>query len=117
MTKEFRRITFSKKTLRKAIDSYLATTGNAIPVGDIVSIKSAREGANFRFELELFDYADKKNRKSQLPEPEIFEALIQYCIANKVVLPKDSRKSIRLIDGNLSMDIFMGVDKDSNFEE
>ncbi|OHC73249.1 MAG: hypothetical protein A3G18_07115 [Rhodospirillales bacterium RIFCSPLOWO2_12_FULL_58_28] len=117
MTKEFRRITFSKKTLRKAVDGCSAATGDSIPGGDIVSISSAREGADFRFELELFDYVGKKNRKFRLSEADALEALIQYCLANKVALPRNSRKSVRLIDGNLAMDIFMGVDKDSNFEE
>lgn len=117
MTKEFRRITFSKKTLRKAIDGYPAVIGSAVPTGDVVSIRSVRKGADFLFEFELFDYVGKKNKKSHLPESEILEVLIRYCIANKVVLPRNSRKSARLVDGNLSLDIFMGIDEDSNFEK
>ncbi len=115
MTKEFRRITFSNRTLRKAIGCLGAGSGDPFPAGDIVSIKSVKKGSDDLFELEFFDYAKKKNAASHIPGAEAAEALIQFCIANHIPIPRSATKTARVVDGYICLDIFMGVEDDSNF--
>lgn len=108
MPDEFRRLTFSQAELKQALEADPAGAVNKVPGGDITVVDTLRSGSDFTFEITFFDYSNQKERKVEIGEDAVMEALAAHCRASAVPLPRDSRKALRVIDQKLCLDIFMG---------
>mgnify|MGYP001418215108 CR=1 FL=1 len=107
LAKEFRRITFNKNEMRDALELNASNSGDNVPPGEIVSLKSSRQDDNFFFELGLFDHAKQKEDNMTLPEEDALNALINHSINMGIPLARAARKEVRDIDGLLCLDMFL----------
>jgi hypothetical protein len=108
MPDKFRRLTFSQAELKQALEAQPTAAAKRLPAGDITGISSVREGNEFSFEVQVFDFGKQKEGKVEIDESAAMEALAVHCRANGVPLPRDSKKSLRVVDQKRCLDIFMG---------
>ncbi len=137
MAIEIRRLIFNHKEAIEAIKAYGAKNNLTFPDGKIVraqfaglaefeinafkQIKSEVQG-NYNVKedpraviLTIFSEETLEQKYFNLTANFISIALIEYCFANKIMLPRDAQKSLDMTDFNICLDIsrdnFTEVDK------
>ena len=108
MPDEFRRLTFSNVELKEAVGDNPDRQAKTMPSGDVTDITSVRSGAGFEFEVTYFDFAKHKESMIRIDEDEALAAIINYCKAQGIPLPRPSRKVLRVIDGKFCLDVLVG---------
>ena len=108
MPNEFRRLTFHHDEVKQAIADSSARPVGKVPGGDITLIKPVQDKDDHYYELSFFDYAKNKEESVRVAEGGALSAIIELCISTKIPLPLGSQKTLRLVDQNLCLDIFMG---------
>jgi hypothetical protein len=108
MPNEFRRLTFSNAELKEAVLDNPDRKEKNIPSGDVTDVISVRPGHNFLFEVTYFDFATHKESTIRIDENEALDAVITYCRARSIPLPRASRKALRVIDQKLCLDVLVG---------
>jgi hypothetical protein len=104
MPTEYRRVVFPNHELRQALAVYHGDDEQPIPPGEIVAVAILDSPAN-TVRITLLDTAQSATFTADFSASHIAAALIRYCIDNRVPIPKDSRKSLRLMGDNLALDI------------
>lgn len=127
MATEIRRLIFSHSESVVAIRNYGIKHGVLFPDGRIIKARFAGSTESDSISMKRFrapiqdDYNVKTSNKTvmlaffdentleqkfyNLTSDFISSALIEYCIANKIMLPKLAEKSLDLTDFNICMDI------------
>jgi hypothetical protein len=108
MPDEFRRLTFSNAELKDAVHDNPDRKEKNVPTGDVTDVTSVRPKDNFLFEITYFDFAKHKERKIRIDEDEALAAVITYCKARGIPLPRASRKVIRVINQKFCLDALLG---------
>jgi hypothetical protein len=106
MPTELRRIVFSNDELREALDAYLLSRQESMPVGYIKSAKFGRDGGDLA--LSLYDRSADKTHEVVLSASHIAAALIRYCFSHHVPLPRHAAKSISVCGDNVALDVRRG---------
>lgn len=106
MPTEYRRIVFPNRELRQALLAYETDAGHAVPPGEIVALAVLDSPAAV-VRITLLDAAQNITYSADFTTAHVAEALIRYCLDTRVPLPRDSRKSLRLMGDNLALDIVM----------
>jgi len=129
MPSEIRRLMFHHSELYDAITHYGDQLGYRFPGVKIIAAKLASK-AEYDFHTQkhfktplsqeyninemknsvvvtFFDEATFEHKYYNLPARFISESLIEYCLANKIPLPKNSKKKLDLTEFNVCLDIIM----------
>lgn len=125
MPKEVRRIVFSHIETANAISSYgkkfnmlfpengklLKAGYSSAPEFDISAIKQMQETHQpvehkpRSVILTFFDHKTLEHKYFTLPDEFILSALREYCIEQKILLPKTAKKSLDITEFNIVMDL------------
>lgn len=106
MPSEMRRIIFSNDELRQAIDAYLLSRHEVLPVG---YVHSARVGEDkTQVVLSVHDRAQGKTHEAVLSAASVAAALIRFCFAYDIPLPRNAAKSISVFDGHVALEVRKG---------
>ena len=108
MPDEFRRLTFSNAELKEAVRDNPDHEEKNIPSGDVTHVISVRPGENFLLEVTSFDFAKHKESKIRIDEDEALAAVVTYCGARGIPLPRASRKALRVVDQKFCLDVVVG---------
>ena len=125
MPKEIRRLSFSHNEAKEALKQYSDRFSVTLPEGKMLHArfenKNAEESApqfiegvsstppaqkrNRTIVVTFFAKPSMEHRYYNLTEEFVTAALIQYCIVNKIMMPKDAKKTLDITDFNLCLDI------------
>ena len=108
MPDEFRRLTFSNAELKDAVRDNPERKEENVPSGDVTNVHSVRQGEDFLFEVTYFDFAKHKEVQIRIDEDEALAAVIHFCLARGIPLPRASRKMLRVIDQKFCLDVVIG---------
>ena len=108
MPNEARRLSFSNAELKEAVRDNPDRKEKNVPSGDVTDIISVRPGHTLLFEVTYFDFATHKESTIRIDENEALDAVITYCRARSIPLPRASRKALRVIDQKLCLDVLVG---------
>lgn len=134
MPSEIRRLMFFHTELFDALTAYGTELGYNFPGVKIIAAKLASQ-AEYDFHTQktfktplsqeynindmknsvvvtFFDEKTFEHKYYNLPSRFISEALIEYCLTEKIPLPRDSKKKLDLTEFNVCLDIVMD-DKDA----
>jgi hypothetical protein len=104
MPTEFRRVVFPNQELRQALSEYEAQGNEPVPAGEVVAVAILDKPAEM-VRITLLDTTQNATFTADFPASYIAAALIHFCIEHKVPIPRNSRKSLRLMGDNLALDI------------
>ena len=104
MPTEYRRVVFPNQELRQALAAYETEEEHAVPPGEIVAVAIPDSPAGM-VRITLLDTTENATYSADFAATHIAAALIRNCIDNRVPIPKNSRKSLRLMGDNLALDI------------
>ncbi len=127
MAIEMRRVVFSHEESMDAIKAYGSKNDISFPKGKIIrarfagnpeyeinSLKTIKSPVQSEYNLKsdpravtlsIFCDDNLEQKYFNLTADFISTALIEYCIHNKIMLPKDAEKSLDLTDFNICLDI------------
>ena len=108
MPTEYRRLKFTGAELRDALEAGSGTKKKRLPAGDIVALSAARRNNRFEIDLEVIDLSSRKARKTGVPEDEVKSAMIEFCIRERIPLPRGAEKTIRVVDNRICLDVDIG---------
>ena len=104
MPTELRRVVFPNQELRQALREYESHGKEAVPDGEIVAVSILEKPAE-TVRVTVLDTAQNATFTADFTASYIAAALIRFCIEHKVPIPRNSRKSLRLMGDNLALDI------------
>lgn len=104
MPTEYRRVVFSNQELIQALVAYQSEDDQPVPAGDIVSVAILESPAS-TVRITLLDTARNATFTADFAASHIAAALIRYCIEHRVPIPRNSRKSLRMLADNIALDI------------
>jgi len=108
MVKEMRKIILTKDEVMTALDVYRRSNFEFLPPGKIVSCE-LKPGAPVTIGIETM-YANNVQAESfSLETSRLLEPLIRFCLDNNIVLPRNSRKSALIGDGQAALYIQIGM--------
>lgn len=107
MPTEARRITFSKAELSAALYRHLAGSDSTLPAGAITRISGDARHDLVKISVTTSEYDTATTVEFSVTQ--IGEALIDYCVANKIPLPKAFSKSLVITDDTVALDITNAV--------
>lgn len=110
MPTEFRRVVFPNHELLQALAEYETPEAKSMPPGDIIAVAILETPVD-TVEVTLLDTTQNATFRAQFTASHIAAALIGYCIAHGVPVPRNSRKSLRLMGDNLALDIVVREQK------
>jgi hypothetical protein len=127
MPKELRRIVFSHPESTQALVTYGQKFNMTFPAGNIIkanfagsseyefhSMKQQTHPLHHQYNVEqkprsiiitFFDPQTLEHKYFNLTADFISAALIEYCISNKIILPKAAKKSIDVSEFNIVLDV------------
>jgi len=109
---EFRRLTFHYRELPAALESCGDELVERLSKGSVAGIESKSIEDRFHYEFEIFDASKGETSHAVVPEDDIHSALVDYCLSHQIPMPRESIKSIRLVNGQLCLDVLIGDAED-----
>lgn len=103
---ELRMILFSAEETMKALAAFIRTSGRTLPRGTFVRID--HHPARREFAQLIFVTDDGENMRFPLSEIEMAAALLNECIARKIMLPRRAGKQVRVIDDLFALVLDVG---------
>ncbi len=104
---EMRMILFSTEETMKALATFIRTSGRTLPRGTFVRIDHHPARREF---AQLFFVTDEgENMRFPLSEIEIAAALLNECIARKIMLPRQAGKQVRVLDDQFALVLDVGT--------
>lgn len=103
MPTEVRRLVFSNTELYAALDQYLSRTGTKLPVGSIVQIRA--DAVHDSIQIDVCHGGSKSVDIVKLQARQVGGALIGYCIANQIPLPRGFGKSLIITGDNIALEM------------
>ncbi|MDP6604082.1 MAG: hypothetical protein QGG17_07805 [Rhodospirillales bacterium] len=108
MPMEYRRLRFTGAELRDALETQSGTKKSRLPAGDIVALSTARRKNRFEIDLVVIELASRKARRTGVPEDVVKSALIEFCIRERIPLPRNAEKTLRIVDDRICLDVNIG---------
>ena len=102
MVKEVRKIILSRDEIIAALESYRRTNFEFLPPGKIVRCEM-KDGTPVNVGIEAMQGEKIRVTNSYLDSPRLLEPLIRFCLENKIVLPRNSRKVAMVGDNQASL--------------
>ncbi len=93
MVEEVRRIILTKEELLIALDAYRRVKPDFLPAGKMLQCKQDPGGA-FVLTVELTYGSTKQMLEFSFKQNDLLDPIVKFCIANNIVLPLESKKSI-----------------------
>lgn len=106
MPTEYRRVVFTNQELMQALMAYQSEADQPVPAGDIIAVNILESPAS-TVRITLLDTIEGATFTADFAASHIAAALIRFCIEHKVPIPKNSRKSLRLMADNIALDIVL----------
>jgi hypothetical protein len=103
---ELRMILFSTEETMKALATFIRTSGRALPRGTFVRID--HHPGRREFAQLIFVTDDGENMRFPLSEIEMAAALLNECIARKIMLPRQAGKQVRVLDDQFALVLDVG---------
>ena len=108
MATEIRRITFTNRELIAAILAHCRAGWRDLPPGPVTVAEVDKEiGVTLSFETFNVQTDAKAVAQFKLDQNEVGAALLRYCMANRVPIPKSARKSLQVIGDSVSLMIMI----------
>ncbi len=108
MTTEFRRLTFSFDELPEILETCGNKRIDKVPGGSVGEVEAKTVDGEFYYSIKFFDASNDKENSIDIREKDAHQALIDYCKKRKIPIPKDSLKTVRVVNSYLCMDILLG---------
>ncbi len=109
MPNEFRRLTFGLDELPAALKDRGDANIEALSKGNVVSVASKSIGGGFVYALTVIESGGGRVTTLDLPETEVREGLLSYCVGHRIPIPRAALKTVRLVDGKLCVDMLIGA--------
>lgn len=109
MPREFRRISFTNSELKAALSRCGNGFEKKIRSSEIMSTAALRTGRESLLVMELFDFSKEKNSRLEVEEEVARECLLDYCQTQRIPLPHDAEKELRLIESKVCIDMNFDV--------
>jgi len=101
---ELRRIVFTNDELRQALDAHIIyQQSKKLPMGLITSAKLSPDQT--KVVLGMYDPRTETKHLLEVSAGHAAAALLRYCFAHRVPLPKDATKSLIVSGDNIALDI------------
>ncbi len=117
MTQEFRRLTFSFNELPEILETCGDKSIGKLPGGSVTEVEAKTVGSEFYYSIKFFDASNGKENSIDIGDEDAHQALIDYCRMQKIPIPKDALKTVRVVNGCLCMDILIGKAESLNATE
>lgn len=104
MPSERRLICFSKREAGDAMRRFAASQERELPAGELADVtyaKANQDGVHVKLAFRNGSHQKELN----FNEFETAAALIGYCASAKVPIPRQGRKSVRLVGGDLALQV------------
>ncbi len=108
MTKEFRRLTFSFDDLPEILKACDNGRTDKVPDGSVSEVEAKRVDGEFYYSIKFLDASNGKKSSIDISEKDAHQALVDYCRMRKIPIPRDSLKTVRVVNNYLCMDILIG---------
>jgi hypothetical protein len=100
---EMRRILFSNDELRQALDAYLLSIGQSLPMGYVQAARFGEDSSHVL--LTIYDRRHEQTHEARVDAAHVAAGLMKYCFSNGIPIPKQARKSISLAGDGLALDV------------
>jgi len=107
MVEELRKIILSHDEVLLALESFRRVAPTFLPSGKIVQWRSGPDSTMI-IELGSADAPDAKGEEISLKTSDLFEPTVKYCIANNIMLPRNSRKCVRIEKDRVALYVIIG---------
>ena len=112
MPTELRRLIFSRDELAAAIAHYNKESPNGMPSGHVMYCKIS-QNEDLQITVKILPDGESDVQTVELTTDTVASALMQYCLANKIPMPRKSHKTLQAIAGNIEMNLLIdGTSKD-----
>ncbi|MDS4071699.1 MAG: hypothetical protein RKL24_00960, partial [Defluviicoccus sp.] len=106
MPRERRQIIFSEMELYEALLAYNRVAEPAAFEGEPFSLLLTREPA-ITLVTRVYDRREWREEKVKLPTPFILEAMIRFCIANTISLPRRANKRFLVVQNEACLFVLL----------
>lgn len=113
MPKEMRRLIFAEKELIVALSEQNKLSKQQLPPGNIVGCTLVDRGQT-AVSVEITSERNGEAQNVEITPEEVSEALVGYCIRRKIPLPKDAKKLINQMGGDICLDVHVPL---RNYDE
>jgi hypothetical protein len=100
---EMRRIVFSNDELRQALDAYLLSIGQSLPVGYLQGVRFGEDHSQVL--LTIYDRRREQTHEAKVDAAHVAAGLMKFCFSNGIPIPKQARKSISMAGDGLALDV------------
>ncbi len=108
MPDEFRRLSFTGPELQRAVNAASKSPDSMLPDGEVVGIESKQRNESHWFEVTIVDDISQKESIKQVRRDAALFSIIDHCLGVGIPLPRVARKTLRVVDGRLCLDIAVG---------
>ncbi len=109
MPTELRQIVFENVELRKALAQHFVDQPERLPAGTIEAVGISQD--ELEIELQLLGAAGGAASTALIPAEHVAAALIAYCRANTIPLPRDAKKFLVVSGDNLALRIVLSAER------
>lgn len=103
---ELRMILFNTEETMKALANFIRTSGRTLPRGTFVKID--HHPMRREFAQLIFQTDEGEHMRFPLSETEMAAALLNECIARKIMLPRQAGKQVRVLDDQFALVLDIG---------
>jgi hypothetical protein len=104
MPTEFRRIVFTNAELRAALDGHRGEGIPALPGGTVLAVRFGDETRD-RLVVSIGEGGLPSRQEADVPTNAVAAALMKYCIAQRIPMPRRAQKAIVISGDNLALDL------------
>jgi hypothetical protein len=109
MPTELRQIVFENVELRKALAQHFVDQPERLPPGVIEAVGISQD--ELEIELQLVGDSGGASTATLIPAEHVAAALIAYCRANTIPLPRDAKKFLVVSGDNLALRIVLSAER------
>jgi len=106
MVEELRKVILTKDEVVAAIDAYRRTVTDFLPTGEIVQCQAGPD-STFTVAVKLAYGKSTHQLDFNFKLSDLLGALIQFCVENNIILPRNSRKCIKMEGERVALYIVM----------
>lgn len=109
MPTELRQIVFENAELRKALSQHFVDQPDRLPPGTIEAVGISQD--ELEIELQLAGNSGATATAALIPAEHVAAALIAYCRANTIPLPREAKKFLVVSGDNLALRIVLAAER------
>lgn len=106
MVEELRKIILTKEEIFAAIDSFRRANPDFLPNGDFVNCQAEKDG-NITLIVKLAYGKKNQNMEFNFTLADLLGPIVQFCVENNIVLPRNSRKCVKMEGDKIALYIAM----------